>query len=551
MKVGEITPDALQGLLHSDSPRACIDVRERGEFALEHIPGTTPLARGTLEYRVETMIPSRRIPTVVCCDDGRRSHLAGSTLREMGYEDVRILAGGLERWRAGGFPTRQGWGVTGKEYGEKVAATKAPPEITAEELALSRSYGQKIVVADVRSEEEFVRGHVPAAYSVPGGQLLMELPRLPVGPESKLVISCAGRTRGILGAQMLREAGLRNVYVLKNGSMGWWLAGYELEEGEGSERPEQPSKDVADWVERASRTLIEEEKIRFISAEELEKLRTSGEVLYAVDVRLPGEFYAGHVPGSFSLPAGQVALAHENFIAVRHALIVVLADDEVRPVWAAALCQRLGFGRVAVLQGGIDAWARRGGILEKGEPARMVHGLEKARTHVSAVKALGLRELIEHKKGIVILDVRGSGEFGFGHIPAARWLSRGKLELEIEKVLPAKKKPVITVCDSGVRSLLAAATLKSLGYLNVEYLERGLGAWQKEGLPLADGLEGTGVTLEEAQGDFGHTLFRGALKKSRSQMERYLSWEEALGHKYASEESEPGHAGIRSRGYSP
>jgi 3-mercaptopyruvate sulfurtransferase SseA len=70
--------------------------------------------------------------------------------------------------------------------------------------------------------------------------------------------------------------------------------------------------------------------------------------------------------------------------------------------------------------------------------------------------------------------------------------------------------------------------LKYLGYPGARFLEGGIRAWQSAGLALEDGLAGAKVTIEEAQGDFGHTLFKGALAKSRPQMEHYLSWEEAL-----------------------
>ena len=134
MEFDEIKPEGLRDLLASDQVHACIDVRERGEFALEHIRGTTPLARGTLEYRVQSMMPNKQIPSVICCDDGRRSQLAASTLVEMGYSCVRALVGGLCAWKACGFPTEEGWGTHGKEYGEKVAVTRNVAEITAEEL---------------------------------------------------------------------------------------------------------------------------------------------------------------------------------------------------------------------------------------------------------------------------------------------------------------------------------------------------------------------------------------------------------------------------------
>ena len=94
----------LESLLQSDALYACVDVRERGEFALGQIEGVTPLPRGTIEYRMETMVPSHTVPIVVCCDDGRRSELAAVTLNSMGYANVSVLDGGLRGWRATGLP---------------------------------------------------------------------------------------------------------------------------------------------------------------------------------------------------------------------------------------------------------------------------------------------------------------------------------------------------------------------------------------------------------------------------------------------------------------
>ena len=76
-----LSVDALRSLLRSEDLYACIDVRERGEFALQQIPGTTPLARGTLEYRAPTMIPRQDVTVVAVDDDGRRSALAAATRR--------------------------------------------------------------------------------------------------------------------------------------------------------------------------------------------------------------------------------------------------------------------------------------------------------------------------------------------------------------------------------------------------------------------------------------------------------------------------------------
>ena len=98
----------------------------------------------------------------------------------------------------------------------------------------------------------------------------------------------------------------------------------------------------------------------------------------------------------------------------------------------------------------------------------------------------------------------------------------------IDRLVPDRGRPIVAVCDSGVRSTLAAATLRALGYADVRYLAGGLAAWQAAALPWEEGLDGADVSVEEAQADFGHTLWQGAARRSREDMERYLSWEEAL-----------------------
>jgi rhodanese-related sulfurtransferase len=530
MSAATTTVRELESLLRSDALYACLDVRERGEFALGQIEGVTPVPRGTLEYRVETIVPSHQVPVVVCCDDGRRSELAAGTLTGMGYGNVSVLGGGIGAWRATGLPTISGWGLRGKEYAEHVAVDRDVPQMSTHELSERRWRAERLVVLDVRTDEEYLRGHVPDAYHVPGGQLLLELPALPESQDHTIVVSCAGRTRGILGAHTLRLAGVPNVYALENGGMGWRLAGYELESGPGRGRPD-PLSVIPDWVEEATARLAKQAQVGGMAVQDFEALRASGQPFYAVDIRLPEEFRCGHIPGSISIPAGQFALQHENFLAVRRAPVVVIANDPIRPVWAAVLCQDLGFPNVCVLEGGLTAWTAAGyPLVPAGAPAR-VFGLDVARRQVAAVDAPGLAELLARDSGIQVLDVRGSGEFGTGHIPGARWLARGKLELGVDAVLLERSGPVVTVCDSGVRSTLAAATLRALGYADARYLEGGLAAWRAEGRAVVDGLEGADVTREEAQGDIGSTQWTGALARTRADMEKYLADEEALAHR--------------------
>jgi 3-mercaptopyruvate sulfurtransferase SseA len=208
----------------------------------------------------------------------------------------------------------------------------------------------------------------------------------------------------------------------------------------------------------------------------------------------------------------------------------MIADDAIRPVWAAALVQDLGFPHVFVLDGGIRAWADAGNPIDRGVTAAPSFGLDVAQQQVPHVDSRALSALLE-RDAAYVLDVRGSGEFVSGHIPGSRWLARGRIELDIERMVPDRGAPVITVCDNGARSTLAAATLRALGHRDVRYLYGGISAWQAAGQTVSVGFDGADVTREEAQADVGSTQWTGPLARTPADMEKYLADEQALAHR--------------------
>src|SRR5438552_559515 len=106
-----IAPDALQARLAGTSTFALIDVREAGEYNSSHIAGASPMPRRLLEFSLPHAVPFRGTPIVVCDDDGRRAHLAAATIERMGYRDVSVLDGGINRWVTDGFATEWGTNV--------------------------------------------------------------------------------------------------------------------------------------------------------------------------------------------------------------------------------------------------------------------------------------------------------------------------------------------------------------------------------------------------------------------------------------------------------
>ena len=85
---------------------------------------------------------------------------------------------------------------------------------------------------------------------------------------------------------------------------------------------------------------------------------------------------------------------------------------------------------------------------------------------------------------LVVLDVRERDAFDTGHIPGARHVPRGQLELRIDQVLPDPSTRVVTCCEFGKISTLAAATLRTMGFSRAVALDGGMKAWREAGYPL-------------------------------------------------------------------
>jgi adenylyltransferase/sulfurtransferase len=105
-QVPEVDPAALAGELSAAGPIRVIalDVRDAEERADGGLVGATWIPRGYLELRVERAIPDLTTPIVIYCAGGTRSLLAARSLRELGYLDVRSLAGGFTAWKRRGLP---------------------------------------------------------------------------------------------------------------------------------------------------------------------------------------------------------------------------------------------------------------------------------------------------------------------------------------------------------------------------------------------------------------------------------------------------------------
>ncbi len=84
----------------------------------------------------------------------------------------------------------------------------------------------------------------------------------------------------------------------------------------------------------------------------------------------------------------------------------------------------------------------------------------------------------------VLIDLREESEWAVNHLPQAQHLSRGIIEIYIERTVPDPNTPIILYCGGGNRSALTADSLQKMGYTNVLSLAGGYRAWQLAGYPV-------------------------------------------------------------------
>src|SRR5436189_4077662 len=110
-----------------------------------------------------------------------------------------------------------------------------------------------------------------------------------------------------------------------------------------------------------------------------------------------------------------------------------------------------------------------------------------AKTPFMSLAELAAR--VARGREIVVLDVRERDAYAAGHVPGARHLPRGQLELRVNQDLPDPTRRILTCCEFGRISTLAAATLHSLGFQRVVALDGGMKAWREAGYPVKTGPE--------------------------------------------------------------
>ena len=462
---------------------------------------SAPLSR--LELMIDDLVPRRSAP-VVFLDGGNEglAEQAAARLRGLGYTDVSVLAGGCAAWKAAGGELFSGVNVPSKAFGEFVEHHYETPRIPPEELAKLRESGRKMVVLDSRPLEEYRRMCIPGGIDVPGAELVWRARELAPDPDTLIVVNCAGRTRSIIGCQSLRNAGIPNrVVALKDGTMGWELAGFQSERGATRSAP-APSKEVQSWSKGAADAVARRFAVRFVEPGKVREWQRDGSrTLYLLDVRTREEFEEEHIAGSRHAPGGQLVQAGDEYVGVRNARVVLVDPERVRAVMTASWLNQMGWNDVHVLDR-LEGFDR-----ERGARQPRVLGLEKWQT-------------VREPEG-AILDFSTSLRFYQRHIPGAWWVVRSRL-VEAREKIPAGTL-TLTSDDGVLAHLSAREVVKIFQGAKVRVLEGGNTEWFARGGAAESGVE----RATTARDDVWYKPYDHSADYEKHARD-YLAWEVAL-----------------------
>jgi rhodanese-related sulfurtransferase len=500
-----ISPNVVKSMLADGAELALIDVREELTFSKDHLLWARNVPLSRLELRFGRLVP-RLSTRIVLCDDGDGLvERAASVLESSGYTDLSFLDGGITAWRKAGFVLFSGVHVPSKAFGEFVEHDSGTPNISAAELNAMMQDGTELKVLDSRPFDEYTRISIPKGINVPGAELVLRVRDIVPSPSTTIVVNCAGRTRSIIGAQSLINAGIPNkVVALRNGTMGWHLAGFVCESQKSDRAPNFTDGGLA-WAKSAAQSVAEKFGVGRIDQIQLNAWRNDPtRTTYIFDVRDPAEYAAGHYPNAISAPGGQLVQATDIYAGTLGARIVLSDDKEVRALMTASWLKQMGWKDVFILPVAGD---------EIGEPS---HKFLCEPPINESIDPAQLSSLLDQKSATVV-DLSTSPHYRRGHIPGAWFAIRGRLNLAIEKIDVAGT--LILTSEDGVLANLAIEEARAVTKAPVSLLKGGTAAWTAANYRLS-----TDGRMADEPIDVWLKPYEQA-RDTEAAMNAYLSWE--------------------------
>lgn len=502
---------------------ALIDVREEDPFAQEHPLWAANFPLSRLELQAWSRIARRDTVIVVYGHDelGDLAVRAADVLVSIGYTQVFLLEHGLQGWKDAGGEIFRDVNVPSKSFGELLEAKRHTPSLSAQQVQQLLQDKSDVVVLDARRFDEYQTMNIPGSTSVPGAELVLRARELAIHPQTRIIVNCAGRTRSIVGAQSLINAGLPNaVAALRNGTIGWTLAGQQLEHG-ADRRFGEVSTETLQTAQIDARKVANAAGVRRIRYTQLSTLQEATRSLYLLDVRTPQEYAAGHLPGFWGAPGGQLVQETDHIVPVRGARIVLADRLQVRADMTASWLAQMGW-EAYVVDGAVDTDYSETGVPTSPAPAA---------PQLAEIAPLALHALLQaHAKAdtpsdVLILDFTSSANYIKRQIPGAHFAIRAQLPQILATLhqQPTPPSQLVFTCGSSQLARFAAQDAARLTHLPITILRGGTLAWIAQNLPVSQGAN----HLASPQIDRYRRPYEGT-DAPHAAMQAYLDWEFGL-----------------------
>jgi rhodanese-related sulfurtransferase len=490
---------------------ALVDVREEAPFAEHHPLFAANIPLSKLELEVLSRIPRLATPVTVYDNGEGLAVRAVERFEALGYTDVALLEGGLQGWQQAGGELFTDVNVPSKAFGELVEHHRQTPSLTAEQVRELIESKADVVVLDVRRFDEYQTMSIPGGISVPGAELVLRARELAPDPGTRIIVNCAGRTRSIIGTQSLVNAGLPNpVAALRNGTIGWLLAGQALDHGQARRFTEVPEA-TRQVAAKDARRVADRAGVKRATRAQLNQWHTAPDrTTYLFDVRTPEEFAESHLPGARSTPGGQLVQETDHYASVRGARVVLVDDDGVRANMSASWLAQLGWDVYVVDDLAPADFSETGDWTAPGPTP----------PQVQQVPAATLADW-QAQGNVQVLDFTTSAHYVKQHIPGAWWVLRAHLASALRNI-PAADRYVLT-CGSSRLARLAVSEVEALTGKPVFVLEGGTAAWARAGYALEQGE----THLASPRIDRYRRPYEGT-DAPREAMQAYLDWEFGL-----------------------
>lgn len=512
------TAAQVRNHLLSKNEIALIDVREEDPYAQSHPLFACNMPIGRIQADAYRRIPRKDTLVVVYDNSEGLAVRAANLLKSIGYSQVTLLEGGLSGWAAFGGELFRDVNVPSKAFGESVESIKHTPSLGATEVKALIEQKADVVVLDARRFDEYQTMSIPGAMSVPGAELALRARTIAPNPSTRIIVNCAGRTRSIIGAQSLINAGIPNpVCALRNGTIGWMLAGQELVKGGEasfpSPKPEDLSKAKASALALAFRSGLK----RIDLDEYLTMRRDTTRTTYLFDVRTPQEFMTSSLEGAHNAPGGQLVQETDHSVAVRGARIVLFDTEGVRAHMTGSWLAQMGW-EVYVIK---DVQLSDLRAAAQSKSKNLVPALAEPVEEVSAEQ---LKEWLANRINLtLVIDVGESIQYVKRHIPGAWWILRSQLAQDFSRIHKANR--YVLTCADGVAARFAVADLKALVRPGVQVmcLTGGNASWFERGFSTQQGES----YVVSPRIDRYRRPYEGTENAAQA-MQAYLDWEFGL-----------------------